>query len=380
MRMFGKDMERIKEFYGFPSAAIAEMVLSPPNGIDTIVSRADLIDTDDGFQGIEFNFSPNLGGWESSILARLHLSVPATAELISRRGIPVAYTDTVQKLFRLIIRDVQAKGLSPNGEINIAFIFPRAQTVDPSGAMAHYFNGELSRAFTESGGGLSGRMVICNYEALSNRGNLLFMENLRIHAAVELNITGITSPAVFRSFKSSRLSLFNGPVAPVLGSKKNFALLSERAATSAFNEEEREHIRRHIPWTRLVAPGPVELEGKSYSLEELLVSQRGRMVLKEGDSAGGKGVILGRFTPEPEWRQAIATAMKSGQWVVQEYLESRPYLYQSGDYGCSVHDVIWGPFVFGGEYAGVILRMQPRAAGGAVNLSLAATEGVVFEV
>jgi len=124
----------------------------------------------------------------------------------------------------------------------------------------------------------------------------------------------------------------------------------------------------------------VELEGRSFPLEELLVSQRERMVLKEGDSAGGKGVVLGKFTPEPEWRQAIATAMKSGRWVVQEHLESRPYLYQSGDYGCSVHDVVWGPFVFGGEYAGVILRMQPRSAGGAVNLSLAATEGVVFEV
>jgi hypothetical protein len=42
--------------------------------------------------------------------------------------------------------------------------------------------------------------------------------------------------------------------------------------------------------------------------------------------------------------------------------------------------VVWGPFDFGDRYGGVILRMQPKAAGGAVNLSLHATAGIVLEV
>jgi hypothetical protein len=103
-------------------------------------------------------------------------------------------------------------------------------------------------------------------------------------------------------------------------------------------------------------------------------------VLKKAGGHGGSGVVLGRFAAPERWREALATALREGDWVVQETLESLPYLYQSGDYGCSIHDVIWGPFVFGNRYGGVVLRMQPAAAGGPVNLTLHATEGIVLEV
>jgi hypothetical protein len=103
-------------------------------------------------------------------------------------------------------------------------------------------------------------------------------------------------------------------------------------------------------------------------------------VLKDADAFGGAGVVLGRFASAEEWRRTLDRALAEGDWVVQEILEFLPYLYQSGEYGCSIHDVIWGPFVFGDRYGGVVLRMQPKAAGGAVNLSLSATEGIVLEV
>jgi len=115
-------------------------------------------------------------------------------------------------------------------------------------------------------------------------------------------------------------------------------------------------------------------------LAELLAAEPARFVLKKGAGYGGAGVVLGTFASPERWRDALATALREGDWVVQETLESLPYLYQSGDYGCSIHDVIWGPFVFGQRYGGVVLRMQPAAAGGPVNLTLHATEGIVLEV
>ena len=69
-----------------------------------------------------------------------------------------------------------------------------------------------------------------------------------------------------------------------------------------------------------------------------------------------------------------------GDWVVQEYIQSRPYLFQAGRYGCSPHDVVWGPFVFGSTYAGTILRVQPKSIDGIVNLSRGATEGILLEL
>jgi len=174
--------------------------------------------------------------------------------------------------------------------------------------------------------------------------------------------------------------LFNGPISIVLSDKRNLALLSQSQRSSLFSAEEQEVIRNHIPWTRLVAAERVEFHGEEVFLPDLLAAERNRLVLKEGRSFGGKGVHLGRATSAARWEEVARTALESGGWVVQERLESLPYLYQCGESGCAPHDVIWGPFVFGDTYGGVILRMQPQAAGGAVNLSLAATEGIVLEV
>jgi hypothetical protein len=91
-------------------------------------------------------------------------------------------------------------------------------------------------------------------------------------------------------------------------------------------------------------------------------------------------VVLGRFTSPEEWEAVVRSALASGDWVVQEYVESLPYLFQDGEQGCSPHDVVWGPFVFGATYAGAILRVQPKALEGIVNLTRGASEGILLEV
>jgi hypothetical protein len=381
-RVFGQDYARMSAYYGLDSALTAELVLTPPSGVSTVVSRGDMIDTADGFKCIEFNFTPNLGGWESTILVNLHLAVPATADFIAGRGIPVAYTNTVQTFLNLAIEDSLAKGLCTDGEVNIAFLYDSelpTEPLDPDGtAGTDYMNQELARVLERRGDGLRGRVMACRLKELSSRRGFLYKDGAPIHSIAEF--TSETAAMVFRAFKSGGLSLFNGPITRLLGDKRNFALLSESVDSDLFSAEERELIRRHVPWTRLVAPGQVEFEGERVSLPDLLRTRRERFVIKETISFGGKAVHVGKATPEPVWLEAVDTALEERRWIVQEYFASLPYLYQSGEQGCSVHDVIWGPFVFGGQYAGVILRMQPKAAGGAVNLSRAATEGVVLEV
>lgn len=377
-RLFENDYQRISDFYGLGSRMIAEIVCTPPNGLDSMVSRGDLIDTADGFKCIEFNCSPCLGGWDSGILMDLHLSVPATAEFIAGHGVAPTYTNTVQRFFSAVVEDVRAKGLDAGGEINVAFVYPRTEDALDLEKGVPYLEQELRQTFDRLGGGLRGRVVMCRFESLVSRANAIYRDDLRVHSVVLFSRD--VPPPVFRSFKTGKVSLFNGPVGWLLGDKRNLALLSERAESDLFDAEERELIRRHIPWTRLVTPGKVEFEGETVPLADLLRTRRERMVLKQGESFGGKAVVLGSAVPEPIWQEAVDKAMQDGRWVVQELQPSLPYLYQSGDYGCSVHDLIWGPFVFAGEYAGVILRMQPKAAGGAVNLSLAATEGVALEI
>ena len=52
--------------------------------------------------------------------------------------------------------------------------------------------------------------------------------------------------------KKGNLVLCNGPVARIVSNKLNLALLSEHQDTDMFTLEERETIKKHIPWTRKI--------------------------------------------------------------------------------------------------------------------------------
>jgi hypothetical protein len=381
-RVFGKDPAKLAEFYDLGSPVIAEILFSHPTGTDMLVSRGDFIDTEDGFKCIEFNFTPNLGGWETSILVGMHRDVPATAAVLEELGIEASYTDTMELLFRHLIAEDDRKGTSRGGELTLAFIVGDDDPVEEiaAGPVVVHLNQELARTLAAAQrGDLRGRVVACRYHDLVEAREGLYVGKLRVQAVLEF-CEGRTPPHVYRAFKSGQISLLNGPMDSILSSKRNVALLSQLADSDLFDAGERAFIARHVPWTRLVVPGDVDFAGETVPLRDLLLSRQESFVLKDAASFGGKGVVLGRFTPVEEWRKALDRALANGRWVVQEHLESLPYLYQSGDHGCSIHDVIWGPFVFGGAYAGAILRMQPKADEGAVNLSLHATEGIILEV
>lgn len=377
-RIFGNDWAKLADFYDLGSPDIAEIVFSPPTGAETMISRGDLIDTANGFKCIEFNCIPNLGGWDASILLRRHLSIPATEHFIATEDIQVASTDPIQEMFRHIFGDLRRKSLGTDGQVTVGFSVQPGYEKPATHPWIVHFQREMNRAIERLDLDISGRVVSCSNATLTQREQALHHGELRIDALVELDF-GI-SPFIYRLFKRGCLALYNGPIGAALSTKRNLALLSQHAASGIFSEAERAFIEAHIPWSRLMAPGTIEYEGETWQLSDLLSARQDRFVLKKGESAGGKDVLLGRFAPAEEWRQTIETAFAEGRWVAQEIQDSLPYLYQSGDYGCSVHDMIWGPFVFGDQYGGVILRMQPKDSGGAVNLSRTATEGIVLEV
>lgn len=381
-RVFGNDMTKLAEFYDLGSPVIAEIVFSPPTGASMLVSRGDFIDTEDGFKCIEFNFTPNLGGWETSILVGMHRDVPATAAVLEELGVEISYTDTMKLLFLHLIADADRRGASRKGELTLAFVVGDNDPIEviATGPVVSHLNQELARTLAEAKReDLRGRVVACRPRDLIELPEGLSCGKQVIHAVLEF-YEGQTQPHIYRAFKSGQISLLNGPMDPILSSKRNVALLSQLGESDIFDAKERAFIAQHVPWTRLVTPDKVEFAGETIPLRDLLFARQTSFVLKEAASFGGKGVVLGRFVAAEEWRTVVDRALANGRWVVQEHQESLPYLYQSGDRGCSVHDVIWGPFVFGGSYAGGILRMQPKADQGAVNLSLHATEGLILEV
>lgn len=380
-RVLGNDPVRVHDYYGLETPETLSLFLSRPNGAETAIGRGDLIDTAGGFQCLEFNFTPNLGGWETSEIARLHLAVPATARYLREQGIATAFTSTGRELFAHLIRSAQANGHCPDGELNVALVVSDDISDNEPSPALDVLRRDFQQACREAAEDVTGDLMPCRFSELTAVRNYLFLRKSRIHALVEF-CDEPTAPAAYRSFKAEKVTLLNGPIRALLSSKLNLALLSESEASGVYSAEESEFIRRHVPWTRKVTLGATEFRGERVSLPDLLVSRREELVLKEATSSGGEGVAIGLHTSEARWAELARQALdaREGGWVAQERVESLPYLYQCGDRGCVPHDLVWGPFVFGQSYGGVILRMQPKSVQGAVNSALGATSGIVFEV
>jgi hypothetical protein len=163
----------------------------------------------------------------------------------------------------------------------------------------------------------------------------------------------------------------------------NLALLSENENSEKFSPGEREIIKKYIPWTRRIVPGETTYEAKTVDLEDFIRSHQVKLVIKPVREMGGKDVSIGKLTPPDRWKQVVEQAMRDsqGNWIVQEYVESSPFVFQYGENGCTEHDVIWGLLAFGTEYAGGYLRLLPKSnSKGVINCAWGAEITTIFEV
>jgi len=83
------------------------------------------------------------------------------------------------------------------------------------------------------------------------------------------------------------------------------------ATTDCFRLASGELIRKHVPWTRVVADVRTAHYGESIELLKFLRDARENLVLKPSDEYGGTGVKLGWESSEADWDAAIATAGSS---------------------------------------------------------------------
>jgi len=146
--------------------------------------------------------------------------------------------------------------------------------------------------------------------------------------------------------------------------KAFFAVLTDEQNGALFSLGERELIRNHIPWTRVVADVQTAHYGEHVELLAFIRKERENLVLKPSDEYGGSGVTLGWETSEAAWDEAIGRALtaKNGTWIVQERIPIRrevfPYIAQAGrvDYRDMLVD--FAPYLFRGKLSGFLTRLS----------------------
>ncbi|HKV13289.1 MAG TPA: hypothetical protein VJ725_34430 [Thermoanaerobaculia bacterium] len=376
-RLFGNDARRIAAWYGFRNEALIAILLEPPSGLDGVLVRNDFIDTADGFKCLEVN-AGHIGGWQLRFFEQRVRTHPVIARFLAQEGVCAYHRDPVETMLRSIIAHDAGKPATADGALNVAI----GMNARPPGDLEAQVRRVYGHALEASGTGLTGEVAVCPYTDLSARQNRIwYRDRWPVHALVLMNAEAPAPEAVFRSFKAGRLSLYNGPINMLLNDKRILALLSEHAESALFTAEEQELLQRHLPWTRAVGPGAATWRGATAPLPELLLAHREELVLKPSRGSQGEGVTFGHLTPPDAWARSVAAAVAQGGWLAQERVASRPYVYQHGDRGYGMHDVVWGTFCFGASYGGGFLRMVPRGTGdGVINAARGAAEGVLFEV
>jgi uncharacterized circularly permuted ATP-grasp superfamily protein len=146
--------------------------------------------------------------------------------------------------------------------------------------------------------------------------------------------------------------------------KAFFAVLTDERNDALFSFDERELIRKHVPWTRVVADVRTAHYDKPVELLAFLRSQRENMVLKPSDEYGGSGVTLGWESSESAWDAVIEKAMAATQgcWIVQERIPIRrevfPWIQADGKVDFRDMLVDFAPYLFRGKLCGFLTRLS----------------------
>lgn len=377
-RVFGNDPHEISAYYGLDSPEQAAIMLEPPNAIAEGLARGDFVLDETGWRCIELNVAGNLGGWQTSAIAERLVKIPAFARFLDDVEPPASVVNTVRALFGHVVR--RARAAAPDDdEVNVVVALSDEFAIDDHRALRAYVKSEFDAVCRALAPPCRGAVFFAHYADLALADDRIHHRGRVIHAVIESHMER-SAEITATAFKAGALHLYNGPISPLLTDKRNLALLSERQDSGVFDDAERELIREHVPWTRTIAEREAGYRGERGPLPALLRRERDRFVIKRAHSFKGLDVVIGGSTPADAWREAVDRAVADGDWIAQERVESLPYLFQDGDYGCAPHDVVWSPFVFGDAYGGTILKMKPKDRGGLVNVAQGATRGILFEL
>jgi uncharacterized circularly permuted ATP-grasp superfamily protein len=145
--------------------------------------------------------------------------------------------------------------------------------------------------------------------------------------------------------------------------KTFFAVLTDDRFAELVEDEEREMVRTHVPWTRRVRDGESTRNGRAIDLLEYAHARREQLVLKPSDEYGGSGVQLGWELSAAEWDRALDIALAEPErvWLLQERIAvlREPFpVCEAG--GVTEREMLvdLAPYLFRGRLAGYLTRLS----------------------
>lgn len=381
-RIFDFDPQRMGSYYEAPKEAIKEIMTGvTEDHIRHLLGRGDFVHSHtQGFKCLEYNIAGNLGGWELPFWSTLYMRTPPMMKFLAENPLQLINEDLVAIALRSYINRMLRQYPLYRTEMNAVMIMLGHQNGTTNSPYENHILSMYRNLLHSIDKDLKGELIVCDYPHLQVRENNIYYQGKRVLCLHE-NYGGIVPDEIWQVFCRGNLLLYVGPLTMLVSNKLNIALLSEHEESDLFTPEERESIKKYIPWSRKTVPGQTRFQGETVDLETFVLANKEKLVLKPALNLGGKQILIGLHTSQPEWEQEINKAFRKRAWLVQEYIEPTAYLFQEGEEGCAAHNIVWGIFVFGGTYAGSFLRtLSTKSNKGVINAHQGADISVVFEV
>ncbi|MDQ6787668.1 MAG: hypothetical protein M3033_12745, partial [Acidobacteriota bacterium] len=224
---------------------------------------------------------------------------------------------------------------------------------------------ELFKDYFESNGYNS---LICSPDELEFDGKYLIYKGVAIDIVYKRLLVNEylpiidSAPALLEAYRAGAICMVNNFRSKLVHKKAIFAVLTNEKYAHLFNENELEAIRAHIPWTRVFRAENTEYQGQAINLVDFTEQNAGKLVLKPNDDYGGHGIYIGWNATEPEWNEAIQTALANGDYLVQERVQTSkemfPMLDNSGTFKMIEQLVDLDPLLFNGIVGSAFTRLS----------------------
>ncbi len=353
--------ETIMEPLGLSPRERALARVDPGYDAVSAISRLDafLAPGPDGLRFIEYNAETPAGGAYTDVLTGVFSRLPVVRRFLDDGAYRLQTFDTRASLTDLLLSCYRSWASRGGHD---AAATPRIAIVDWEGVPTAYEFELCRRSFEERGL----PTIIVDPRALDYRDGRLWYRDWPIDLVYkrvlvhELLAREDEVRPLLRAYEDGAVCMVNSPRDKLFHKKAIFALLTDERHHGLFSPQERDAVRRYVPWTRRVAEGQTTFEGRQVDLLELVSRQRDRFILKPNDDYGGKGVRVGWEGSDGEWDAALREAL-SGDYVVQERVAvARARFPEVVDGALTFRElsVDMDPYIIDGEANGFLTRIS----------------------
>lgn len=225
---------------------------------------------------------------------------------------------------------------------------------------------ELFKDYFESNGYNS---IICSPDELEFDGKRLVYKGVNIDIVYKRLLVNEyipiieKYPALLDAYRAGAVCMVNNFRSKLVHKKAIFAVLTNEKYAHLFNEQELEAIKAHIPWTRTFRDENTEYQGQAINLVNFTEQNSDKLVLKPNDDYGGHGIYIGWNLNETEWKEAIEVALKNGDYLVQERVQTSKELFPMLDDAGAKFDFVeqlvdLDPLLFNGVVGSAFTRLS----------------------